>query len=39
MFFDDIGLPGADLEEQGKAFLEKAQENNRLWATQQIISL
>jgi integrase len=37
LFFDSVGIPGgSDLEEQGKAFLEKAQQD-RLWASQQIM--
>ena len=43
-FFDDLGLPGSDLEEQGQAFLDKVrkeyhkQGGNVHWAQDKIMS-
>jgi hypothetical protein len=38
LFFDYLGLPGGDLEQQGQAFLEKVRkEANRYWAQENIM--
>jgi integrase len=37
LFFDFIGLPGKDLEEQGQAFLDNAKQQDRNWPSQQIM--
>lgn len=36
-FFDRAGLPGRDIEEQGRAFLDKARGENKQWAEEKII--
>jgi hypothetical protein len=36
LFFDHVGLPGKNLEEQGQAFLDKARENQQ-WAEENIL--
>ncbi|MGH9955323.1 MAG: hypothetical protein ACRD39_06645, partial [Nitrososphaeraceae archaeon] len=37
IFFDHIGLPGADLDEQGQAFLDQARQDSE-WAELQIMN-
>src|SRR5918996_1803287 len=37
LFFDFIGIPGKDLEEQGQTFLDYAKQEDRNWVSQQIM--
>src|ERR687891_1347495 len=37
LFFDFIGIPGKDLEEQGQTFLDYGKQEDRNWASQQIM--
>jgi hypothetical protein len=37
LFFDFIGIPGKDLEEQGQIFLDYAKQEDRNWLSQQIM--